>query len=156
MKKKIILLVSVITLFVSCKNTKKEEKIKNLKEVNQEQAEGVLNTQWINDIQLNNGNNWEANIETTEGVEKMQELLKSQTTTSIEDYHQLANKLNDIKNNVLKECTMKGASHDNLHVWLLPLIAKIDALSEAKTIEDAAKLKQSIEENINGYADYFK
>jgi len=38
----------------------------------------------------------------------------------------------------------------------LPLIAKIDALSEAKTIEDAAKLKQSIEENINGYADYFK
>jgi len=156
MKKIVFIILLIATVVTSCKNTKKEEKIKNLKEVNQEQAEGVLNTQWINDIQLNNGNNWEANIETTEGVEKMQELLKSQTTTSIEDYHQLANKLNDIKNNVLKECTMKGASHDNLHVWLLPLIAKIDALSEAKTIEDAAKLKESIKENMNAYFDYFE
>ena len=51
---------------------------------------------------------------------------------------------------------MKGDSHDNLHVWLLPLIAKIDALSEAKTIEDAAKLKQSIKENMNAYFDYFE
>ncbi len=51
---------------------------------------------------------------------------------------------------------MEGASHDNLHIWLLPLIAKIDALSEVKTIEDAAKIKLSIQKNINEYNTYFQ
>ncbi len=156
MKKSVIIILLITTVFASCKNTEKQEEVKNHKEAIQEQVDGVLSTQWMNDIQLNNGTKWEANIETTEGVVKMQALLKSQTTTSIEDYHQLANKLNDAKNNVVKGCTMKGASHDNLHVWLLPLMEKIEALSETKTVEDASKIKQSIEENINAYSDYFE
>ncbi len=156
MKKSVIITLLIATVFASCKNTEKQEEVKNHKEAVQEQVDGVLSTQWMNNIQLNNGTKWEANIETTEGVVNMQALLKSQTTTSIEDYHQLANKLNDAKNNVVKECTMKGASHDNLHVWLLPLMEKIEALSETKTVEDASKIKQSIEENINAYATYFE
>ncbi len=109
----------------------------------------------MNDIQLNDGTKWEVNIETTQGVEKMQGVLKTHSTSSIEKYHQLASDLNDLTNKLVKECSMKGASHDNLHVWLMPLIEKIDALSEAKTIEDAAEIKQSIEENLNAYSDYF-
>lgn len=156
MKRSVIITLLIATVFASCKNTEKQEEIENQKEVVQKQVEGVLSTQWMDDIQLNNGAKWEANIETTEGVVNMQALLKTQTTTSIEDYHQLANKLNDSKNSVIKECTMKGASHDNLHVWLLPLIAKIEALSATKKVEDASKIKLSIEENINAYSDYFE
>ena len=51
---------------------------------------------------------------------------------------------------------MKGAPHDNLHVWLLPLIEKIEALSESKTVEEASKLKESIVENVNAYSNYFE
>tara|TARA_R110002049_G_scaffold188124_5_gene356409 strand:+ start:5567 stop:5899 length:333 start_codon:yes stop_codon:yes gene_type:complete len=110
----------------------------------------------MDEIQLNNGTKWEANIETTEGVEQMQELLKSHTTTSIEDYHQLASTLNDVKNKVVKECTMKGASHDNLHIWLYPLIEKVTELSETNNIEEASKTKQSIAENVDAYYKYFQ
>ena len=51
---------------------------------------------------------------------------------------------------------MKGASHDNLHVWLYPLIQKIGALSDTNNLVEASKIKQSIEENINAYGTYFQ
>lgn len=156
MKKSAIIILLIATVMTSCNNTEKQEEVKNSKEAIQEQIDDVFSTQWMKDIQLNNGVKWEANMETTEGVEKMQALLKSQTTSSIEDYHQFANKLNDVKNTVVKECTMKGASHDNLHVWLLPLMVKIEALSETKTVKDASRIKHSIEENINAYSNYFE
>jgi hypothetical protein len=156
MKKAIFIILLIVTVVSSCKNTEKQKETKNLKEAKQEHVEGVLNTQWTNDIVLNNGGKWEANIETTKGVEEMQELLKSQTTISLEDYHQLANKLNNTKNIVIKECTMKGESHDNLHIWLLPLMEKIKALSKTKTVEEASKSKHHITENINAYFDYFE
>ena len=156
MKKSGIIILLIAFVFASCKNTDKQKEIKNQKEDIQEQVDVALSTQWMHDIKLNNGVKWEANIETTEGVVKMQALIKSQTTTSIDDYHQLADKLNDAKNKVVKACTMKGASHDNLHVWLLPLMQNIKALSETKTVEDASKIKQSFEENINAYYDYFE
>lgn len=156
MRKSVIVIFLIATVVASCKNTEKQEEIKNLKEVVQEQETDILSTIWMDDIQLDNGAKWEANLETTEGVEKMQELLKAQTTSSIEDYHQLANKLNVVKNKVVKECTMKGASHDNLHIWLYPLIEKISALSETDNLNEAFKIKQSIVENIEAYSKYFQ
>ena len=144
--KHLFLAISLLAL-ISCKNNKKEEVI----EVN-----SLYSNTWIKEIKLNDGNKWQANSETNEGILKMQNSIKTQPTNTLVEYFALVEQLNVDKNYVIKNCTMKGASHDNLHVWLLPLIAKIDALSEAKTIEDAAKLKQSIKENINGYADYFK
>lgn len=132
----------MILIFTGCKSNKSQD-------------EG-LNEQWMNDIQLNNGEKWNANIETTEGVLKMQDILKTHKTSTIEDYHELANQLNEVKNKVVKECTMKGASHDNLHIWLYPLIEKVSALSEVSTIENASVLKNSIVENVNAYSKYFQ
>jgi ABC-type Zn2+ transport system substrate-binding protein/surface adhesin len=144
------------TLGSSCKNIENHEEIKTSKEIVQEPETDILSTTWMDDIQLNNDTKWVANIETTEGVEKMQALLKAQKTSSIEDYHQLASTLNDIKNNLVKACTMKGASHDNLHIWLYPLIKKISALSETNNLNEATKIKQRILENLEVYSNYFK
>ena len=144
MRTLVIIFIIALT-FTGCKN-------KN----NQDNLSTVLSTQWMNEIQLNEGKKWIANTETNKGVEKMQSILQSQSTETIEDYHQLASQLNEVKNKVIKECTMKGESHDNLHVWLLPLIDKIDALFEVTTIDNAAKLKQSIIDNINAYNNYFE
>lgn len=144
--KHLFLTLIIITL-VSCKDSKKEVTV---------EVDNLYSNTWIKEIKLNDGDKWEANSETNEGILKMQNSLKKASTNTLDEYYQLAEKLNVDKNYVIKNCTMKGASHDNLHVWLLPLIAKIDALSNTKTIEDAKKLKQSIEENINAYANYFE
>ena len=152
--------------FISCKDKKQQENLiqnENVEkhtevthERHQENATTVYNNLWTADIQLNNGQKWDANSETNEGVQKMQNSVKTHTTNTLEDYHKLAEQLNEDKNYVIKNCTMKGPSHDNLHIWLVPLIEKIDALSETKMLEDASKIKNGIVENINSYNTYFK
>ena len=163
--KHLIVAISLLAL-VSCKDNKKQESNTEISTVEQpvevkeeqhnDEASNVYENTWEKEILLNEGAKWEANLKTNEGVQKMQNTIKTQTTTTLEDFHKLATQLNDDKNYVVKNCTMKGASHDNLHIWLMPLIEKIDEISEAKTVADASKLKQSIKENIHGYHTYFQ
>ncbi len=163
--KQLILIISLLA-FIGCKD-KKHSETETHNENHETHTEATHKQHqdkdatshdnlWMKDMQLNNGEKWVANNETNEGVERMQAILKAQQTVTMEDYHKLADQLGEAKNYVVKECTMKGASHDNLHVWLVPLIEKIEALSETKMLEDAAKIKHSIIENINSYNNYFK
>ena len=167
MKKSILSIAILALLFTSCNNSKKETQ--NTEQNNTEEVETVshdnheshethdaISNNWMEEIQLDNGNKWVANEETNIGVEKMKDILKTQQTTTLEGYHQLAKELTEAKNYVIKECTMKGPSHDNLHVWLLPLMEKIDALSEVDNLEEASKIKNSILENVEAYNRYFK
>lgn len=163
--KRLIIAMSLLAL-ASCKDNKKKEALTKTNDVEQsveatnenhnDKTSSVYENSWVEEIEMNSGKKWAANVETNEGVQKMQNSIKIQTTSTLDDYHKLAEQLNDDKNYVIKNCTMKGASHDNLHVWLLPLMAKIEALSEIKTVEDAAKIKESISENINAYNSYFE
>jgi len=163
--KHLILIFSLLTL-VSCKNGKTNEDNSTLN-VNAESTEAsheshksetsdVYSNAWINEMKLNDGAKWHANYETNEGVKQMQNSLKTAQNETLKDYHELVNQLNDSKNFIIKNCTMKGASHDNLHVWLLPLLEKIDGLSEIKTVEEALKIKQSIIDNVDAYSTYFQ
>jgi hypothetical protein len=156
-----IFAISLLAL-VSCKDSKNQEKVINTDAVeathedHNEKASNLYANSWIKEIETNDDDKWEANAETNEGVQKMQNNIKTQITNTLDAYHKLAEQLNDDKNYVIKNCTMKGAPHDNLHVWLLPLMEKIEALSESKTVEEASKLKQSIVENVNAYSNYFE
>ena len=114
-----------------------------------------FNNDWVNEIVLNNGIKWQANIETTEGVKKMLYLMEENKTIDIEDYIKLGNSLNEVKNTIVKECTMQGASHDNLHVWLHPLIIKIEQLQNVENEEEGELSTSNIKKHLEGYYDYF-
>ncbi|MDX1328296.1 MAG: hypothetical protein R3299_11390, partial [Arenibacter sp.] len=118
-------------------------------------SEQKLNTNWVEEMSLNNGTKWEANLETTTGIADMAKLVAETKTISVEDYRNLGNGLNEVKNNIVKECTMTGASHDNLHVFLHPLIQKIEQLQKTDDTETAAKIKESINGHLKSYYTYF-
>ncbi|TXE20304.1 hypothetical protein ES692_00490 [Psychroserpens burtonensis] len=161
--KQVIFAISLLAL-VNCKDTKQQEAkietveqpVELINEGHNEYTSNVYANVWIKDIELDNSRKWPANTETKEGVQNMQNIIKTQTAKTLDDYYKLAERLNNDKNYVIKNCTMKGASHDNLHIWLLPLMDKIEALSQAKTLKEALKLKYSIEGNLNAYNDYFE
>jgi len=163
--KQTIFALSLLAI-VSCKENKQQETnaqppivekhTDGMHEHSLDSTATVFDDAWLTEIQLNDGARWDANMETTEGVLKMQELLKSQTSTSIEDYNQLAEQLNAAKNTVVAKCTMKGPSHDNLHVWLVPLIEKIDLLLKVESIEEASRIKNSISQSLEAYNNYFQ
>lgn len=168
MKKIIFLNVFAVLLILgSCKN-QNEEKLPISEEIEVENAETaishsdvlanldvILSNDWVDEIELDNDSRWDANPETTEGVENMLHLIKETQTKTLEDYHHLGSKLNDEKNYIIKECTMEGPSHDNLHVFLHPLIDKVDALLNSKSTIEAEKIVESMEANLQKYYDYF-
>ena len=55
----------------------------------------------------------------------------------------------------LKTVPWKGESHDNLHVFLVPLIDKIDALGEVNSVHKGAEITRDIREHLEVYNNYF-
>ena len=163
MKKILFINVLFFMALLSCNETKKNDTI-NKPIVSEQEPEkeakshegNTLNNIWTHDIKLDNGSKWDANIETTQGVNAMLDHINKTNPNTVEDYLALGNKLNDEKNMVVKECTMKGPSHDNLHIFLHPLIEKIDHLLKTSSIEEGSEITTSIKENLEAYATYFK
>ncbi len=155
---KTILIITIILIANSCANNseKKEKIIKKKNAIETPIKEYVLNNDWINEIKLDNGSRWNANIETTQGVDEMLKSVNGSNPKTVDDYHALGNTINEIKNTVVKECTMKGPSHDNLHIFLHPLIEKIDHLLKVTSTEEGSIIKSGIKENLTAYKNYFQ
>ena len=161
MKKIAVSLIAIVAMLLSCKNNSKEKEHVNtsknkVKLQTEAPTEMNVNEGWIGDMEFNQGARWKANPETNQGVAKMQAVLTISNPKELKDYHTVANALTKEKNYVIKECTMKGPSHDNLHIWLVPLIEKIDALSNAGELEEAQQVYKAIEEHVSAYSTYFQ
>jgi hypothetical protein len=156
MKKTAILGLVLLISLLGCKETQKE-KTTNPEQTaleNREDAQGDQNN-WMSQMNLDNGTKWNANIETTEGIEAMSARIAKDESISIKHYKKLAADLNELKNNVIEECTMEGKSHDNLQVFLVPLEDKIEALSEVNSVHEGALLTNDIREHLEVYNNYF-
>lgn len=185
MRKTILITLLISVFMISCKEGKKEKqeekkdsqstemmqkkerkqkhkkaahskKMKKKQKHQQKHRNANLSNAWVDKMEMNKNKKWKANTETTEGVKDMLGLMKSANFTTLEDYHKLASNLNEKKNFVIKECTMEGPSHDNLHIFLHPLIEKIKALGKTSTLKESAEITESIKENLNKYDNYFK
>lgn len=158
-----IIIISVVFLLgiICCKENKKEDPVEVDLTSETVEIEGHYeSTQepedtWVNDIVLNNGIKWQANAETTDGVKAMLSLINENEAYTVDNYMELGNNLNDVKNTVVKECTMKGPSHDNLHVWLYPLIKKIELLQKTEIAKEGEEITSNIKNHLEGYYDYF-
>ncbi len=110
---------------------------------------------WKKRMTLDNGQLWKANSETTSGVKKMSTIIASSLALETLSQKEVSMKLNAVKNDILQECTMKGESHDMLHVYLVSLGEKIDKLPNIEKERMARIILKKIDKQLNEYADYF-
>jgi len=110
---------------------------------------------WIQQMNLNDGEKWGANIETTQGIEKLQEILDNDKSQSVEDFKNLEIALSDEITTIFDKCTMKGDSHDNLHTFLLPLINKVDKLKVTTTVNQGKMISSNISSHLDEYRNFF-
>ncbi len=107
-------------------------------------------------LQLNNGMKWRVNDEmrpfVLEGEMKVENYIESGDT----DYHKLASDLKELNSNLIKNCTMDGPSHDELHKWLHPHLELTKALSNAKNPEDAREIIEKLRHSYHTYNEYFQ
>jgi len=108
------------------------------------------------ELRLDNGHKWAANKETTDGVKKIQVVMEHNPQKSIEDFHKLGRELTEIERYIVRKCTMKGEAHENLHLWLNPLMKKTEKLNESENLAQAKKIAWELEIHLKAYFRYFE
>lgn len=108
------------------------------------------------DINLNNGEKWQVNAEMKPHIKKGNELLTGFMAAKNKDYKNLAENLKTQNNRLIKSCTMKGESHDELHKWLHPHIELIEKLSKAENNEEAEAIIFKLQKSFENYEHYFQ
>ena len=147
MKKIKVLALSFLVIgFLSCQN----KEVKEPKEAHTEKVTPEATNEALPKVSLNNGQLWEANPETTEGIKTLQKIISDNKPE--ESAAVLKEKLETEFASIFKKCTMKGEAHDQLHNYLFPLKMKLNRIEE--TNKEA--MKQEIAAYLEEYALYFK
>jgi len=108
------------------------------------------------DINLNDGEKWKVNSEMKPHIERGNEMLDDFISENGTDYLQLAENLKAQNSALVKSCTMKGESHDELHKWLHPHLELTDQLSDAKSLDKAKEIIPQLEASFDTYENYFE
>lgn len=104
----------------------------------------------IGEVKLDNGQTWEANVETTQGIEAMASIAAGYDAAT-GDGIVLKEELTAEFQEIFAKCTMTGEAHDQLHNYLFPLKKKLDGLGEDPSEEQMADLR----EYLDTYTNYF-
>ncbi|MBQ0767700.1 MAG: hypothetical protein KBT58_00300 [Bizionia sp.] len=145
-------------IVMACKNETTDLKQKTSKNTQETTTIQGKNGDVIdkNTLQLNNGERWEANIETTDGVKKMITLMDDFVLT--EDtaaYAGLAEYLKQEFAVIFEKCTMKGEAHNQLHHFLIPINNEFDKLSSSN-VETCKASFNRLNDHLKIYPLYFK
>lgn len=102
-------------------------------------------------VQLNNGQKWKANPETTEGIKKMIGIIKN-GMDSKSTPQDMATPLNDAFQGIIKQCTMEGEAHDQLHHFLIPVQEHLKTFATSEASIDSVI---SLVNHLGTYHQYF-
>lgn len=109
-------------------------------------------------ITLNNGERWQANVETTQGMRRMLEILApyvENAPATSDACKSLGNSLQAELDGIIKQCTMKGEAHEQLHHFLGPLFSGVNQLKKVSST-DCAEAVRSLKNHLDSYEKYFQ
>lgn len=107
-------------------------------------------------LRMNHGSKWLVNPETHGGVIKMNSIIETFKTETNKDYNALGKKLAKQTSYIIKNCSMVGEPHDQLHVVLVPMLDEISNLKEAENNNLGEAYLTKLEILIKDYFAYFK
>ncbi|MEX1383416.1 hypothetical protein [Lutibacter sp.] len=145
MKKTQFLLLATILFFsISCKNTTE-------KKPEQDQPQDA-----IVKVKLNNGKLWEANSETTDGINAMLQLMNNfSEDESPKSYATLKQSLVKEFKTIIQKCTMTDEAHDQLHVFIMPMRALFNGLTDSD-MNIRKENFNKINAHLKTYKNYFE
>ena len=102
-------------------------------------------------VQLDNGQAWSANPETTHGINSMLALVEGYDPASGEGAILKEGLIAEF-NDMVAKCTMTGKAHEQLHNYLAPLQVMLNKLGSKPTAADLSELSAYL----GTYGKYFK
>jgi len=110
----------------------------------------------VKGLELNNGEKWEANAETHEGMGKIKTIIETSKPSTVAEFVAMGNDCDGQTSYIINNCSMTGESHNQLHFVLHPILDDIDGLLKAETVEEGTKAYESLTKNIADYFKFFK
>lgn len=107
-------------------------------------------------MQLNQGKKWLVNEEMKPFILESETILNDYIKSNSSDFRTLAEQLKEKNSGLIKSCTMKGESHDELHKWLHPHMDLIKSLANEENAESAASVVKKLTESFETYHKYFQ
>lgn len=104
-------------------------------------------------LALNNGAKWVINDEMKPHLQASEKLLQEYNGN---DHKTLAEGLKNNNNKLISSCTMKGESHEQLHVWLYPHIELVKKLEGAGSEEEADHIVEELRLSFNTFKEHFE
>jgi ABC-type Zn2+ transport system substrate-binding protein/surface adhesin len=105
---------------------------------------------------LNNGEKWQADEHTNNSAEKMHKLVVDFKMQKEKKYDELVTKLKAEIQELVKGCTMDGAAHDQLHIWLNDYMNLVVELSDDNDEAGKEIAINNLAESLHNYSKYFK
>lgn len=163
MKKKIILSVFfTVAVAVSCDKKQEEHSDRIISEQSTSDSHADHDGQAQSEdragtpagLELDNGKKWNTNTEMLPFIKEQERLIEG-FDSDTGDYKKLAADLNSANDKLIKSCTMKGKSHDVLHVWLTDHMKNIDLLAKAGNRDEANQITDALKNSMEVYHQYF-
>ena len=109
------------------------------------------------ELTLNDGEKWQVDEHTRLSAARLSSLVGGfETIASVADARDLSEKLDQELDVLVKGCTMTGAAHDQLHVFLLALFPKVTDLQEKTDVSDLQRIREEIGSVLEAYAEHFE
>lgn len=150
--KKILAILFLASLLLACNSSVDKKHSTETSVVSDDHEHDEKGTE----LQLNSGAKWKADSTTIVNTANLQTIISVAKKNSLEEFLQTSKALQDGLNKMVKECTMQGADHDALHIWLKPLIKNTKELSKTSSIENATHILQELETQMNLFPQYFQ
>jgi hypothetical protein len=107
-------------------------------------------------VTLNEGQKWEANVETTQGIMQMRALLTNMPDNlQLSDCSSLKEMLMAEYNTLIAKCTMTGEAHNQLHNYLIPIQDMFPDL-DSGSLKNCQDVIDALREHLSDYDKYFK
>lgn len=143
MKFLVPIVLSLATMGCMDKSAPATESAPTEHEQHSERAEG---------LRLDNGRKWPANAETTAAIANMRALVEGYLNSGESNAQILQQELEEEFASLVRQCTMQGEAHDQLHFYILPLKGRIKNLDNANGREDV----EGLAGYLGKYGTYFE
>jgi phage shock protein A len=155
MKTKLLFLLAASFALACTPSEKKNENVP----AEQHGAEGQHHEEAASGLMLNNGVKWKADESTSRHVQMLRETLggfSAGDSKLLEDYLNTGAALQKTIESLVQGCSMQGPDHDALHLWLEPLMQKVDKLKTAADLSQAVSSYEEVNSQVNLFEKFFE
>ena len=140
-------MIIILTVFIAaCTSQVQTDKERNENSNNREIT--------ATEVQLNNGQKWKADETTKQNVAALVSIISDSSYANASKKGELSDAMQRKVNTLVSQCSMKGADHDALHVWLETIVKDMKDLKRGDNQYSAAY--SVLKKDIANFYEFFE